>query len=384
MSLSNHNFLKKQYKENDQFPINHNCLREQFKDSEQIFADIKKLVNTGDYTLGGAVDDIEKKFKDITNCKYAIGVGSGTDAILLSLRAIGIKSGDEVITTPYTFYATVGAIIMAGAKPVFVDVKNDYNIDADKIEEVITQKTKAIVPVHWAGLICNMEKIANIAKKHNLLIVEDACHAIKAERNNLKAGALSATACFSLHPIKNLNVWGDGGFIVTNEREIYEKLVLIRNHGLSNRDTCQIFSGNSRLDTLQAIVAKHIINKVDSITNKRIANANYFDQKLISIPQIILPTRLKECKQVFHIYVIRTDQRNELRKHLMDNGIDAKIHYPIPMHLQPAAKELGYKVGDFPNTELICKSVLSLPVHEFITNEQKEYVVLKIKQFFEK
>jgi len=382
MKLNKQNYLPRQYKEDEKLPINHNYLKEQFKDSENIISDIKKLINKGDYTLGCAVNDVEDRFKKITNSKYAIGVGSGTDAIILSLRAIGIKKNDEVITSPYTFYATVGAIVTTGAKPIFVDINNDYNIDVGKIEAAITPKTKAIVPVHWSGLICDMKKIPAIAKKYNLYVIEDACHAINAERDGKKPGTYSKSACFSLHPLKNLNVWGDGGFIVTNSEKFYEKLVLLRNHGLIDRNTCKIFTGNSRLDTLQAIVAIHLIKKIDHITDKRIANANFFDEKLSSISEIIIPSRFSNAKQVFHIYVIRTKKRDELRKYLIDNGIDAKIHYPIPMHLQPAAKEFEYKEGDFPNAELTCMSVLSLPVHEFISKEQQNYVIQKIKNFF--
>ena len=216
MTTSHHNYLPKQYQVNNQLPINHNYLPQQFSNSEVIFDEIKELVKRGDFTLGQAVDDLEDEFKKITQTKYSIGVGSGTDAILLSLKALGIDKGDEIITVPYTFYATVGAIVTAGATPVFVDVGSDYNIDPEKIEEAITSRTKAIVPVHWSGLLCDMDPIHQIAKKYDLFIVEDACHAINAERNNIRAGALGSTACFSMHPLKNLNVWGDGGMIVTN------------------------------------------------------------------------------------------------------------------------------------------------------------------------
>lgn len=382
MDIDKNNYLPEQYEADNRLPINHNYLKEQFSESEEILLDIKKLIQRTDYTLGKAVNDVENNFRELTNCKYAVGVGSGTDAILLSLKAIGVKYGDEVITSPYTFYATVGAIVSVGAKPVFVDISDDYNIDVDKIEKAITTNTKAIIPVHWSGLLCDMVKISDIAKKHNIHIIEDACHAINAERDGNKAGAYSLSACFSVHPLKNLNVWGDGGFIVTNSKTFYEKLILLRNHGLIDRDTCKIFSCNSRLDTLQAIVAIHLIKKIDHITDKRIANANFFDEKLSSISEITIPSRFPNAKQVFHIYVIRTKKRDELRKYLIDNGIDAKIHYPIPMHLQPAAKEFGYKEGDFPNAELTCKSVLSLPVHEFISKEQQDYVIQKIKNFF--
>ena len=382
MTTLKHNYLPKQYQVNNQLSINHNYLPQQFSDSEAIIDEIRELVKRGDFTLGQAVDELEYEFKKIAQTKYAIGVGSGTDAIFLSLKAVGIDKGDEVITVPYTFYATVGAIITAGATPVFVDVGPDYNINPEKIEEAITSRTKAIVPVHWSGLLCDMERIHQIAKKHNLFIVEDACHAINAERNNMRAGALGSTACFSMHPLKNLNVWGDGGMIVTNSKKLHKKLMLLRNHGLIDRDLCEVFAYNSRLDTLQAIVGKHLLKQIDGITKARIGNANYFDKHLSTIKQISVPVRLPKIRQVFHIYVIRVEQRDELQQYLIQQGIDAKVHYPVPMHLQPAAKKYGYMEGDFPLAEAICKSILSLPVHEFISLYQREYIKEKIIDFY--
>jgi dTDP-3-amino-2,3,6-trideoxy-4-keto-D-glucose/dTDP-3-amino-3,4,6-trideoxy-alpha-D-glucose/dTDP-2,6-dideoxy-D-kanosamine transaminase len=382
MKKINHNFLPSQYQSSNELPINHNYLPEQFKDSDEVIEEIKKLVVRGDFTLGEAVNQFEENFKKITNSKYAIGVGSGTDALFLSLKALGVSEGDEIITTPYTFYATIGAIITAGATPKFVDIGLDYNIDTSLIEAAITPKTKGIVPVHWSGLICNMKSIRNIADKHKLFIVEDACHAINAKANGESAGSNTDSACFSMHPLKNLNVWGDGGIIVTNKKELHDKLVLLRNHGLVDRDTCEIFAYNSRLDTLQAIVGNYYIKKIDHITEMRISNAGYFDTHLLGISQIIIPPRVKSNKQVFHLYCIRVERRDELQKYLNSNGIDAKIHYPIPMHLHPAAKNLGYSLGDFPIAEKICDEVLSLPVHEFITLSQMEYTVKKIKEFY--
>ena len=382
MKKSEHNYLSRQYRANNSLPINHNYLPFQFEDSEEVINEIRKLVKRGDFTLGEAVNDFEDKFKKIVKAKYALGVGSGTDAIFLSLKAQGIGEGDEVITTPYTFYATIGAIVTTGATPKFVDVGLDYNIDPNNIESAITSRTKAIVPVHWSGLICDMKSISNIAHKYNLSIVEDACHAINAEREGKTAGFFSSTACFSMHPLKNLNVWGDGGMIVTNDKNIYDKLSLLRNHGLRNRDICEIFGYNSRLDTLQAIVGNHYIKKIDHITDSRILNAQFFDRELSKLSQISIPKRIKGNKQVFHIYVIRVKERDELQRFLINNGIDAKIHYPIPMHLQPASKEFGYSKGDFPLAEKICQEALSLPVHEFIFAEQREYILSKIKDFY--
>ena len=377
-----HNYLPKQYEFTNELPINHNYLSQQFEDSEEVIDEIRKLVVRGDFTLGKAVNEFEGEFKKIANSKYAIGVGSGTDALFLSLKALGIKEGDEVITTPYTFYATIGAIVTAGATPKFVDIGEDYNIDPNLIEDSITPLTKAIVPVHWSGLICDMDSIRNIADRHKLSIVEDACHAINAKRNDKTAGSIGDTACFSMHPLKNLNVWGDGGIIVTNKKELHDKLVLLRNHGLRDRDTCDVFAYNSRLDTLQAIVGNHYIKKIDHITDMRIKNAHFYDKVLSALPQIKIPPRSSTIKQVFHLYCIRVSSRDDLQKYLVDNGIDAKVHYPIPMHLQPAAKAFGYSAGDFPFAENVCKEVLSLPVHEFITEEQMKFTVQKIKEFY--
>jgi dTDP-3-amino-2,3,6-trideoxy-4-keto-D-glucose/dTDP-3-amino-3,4,6-trideoxy-alpha-D-glucose/dTDP-2,6-dideoxy-D-kanosamine transaminase len=382
MKEIDHNFLPSQYKSTNELPINHNYLPQQFKDSEKVIDEIRKLVVRGDFTLGEAVDELEEGFKKIANSKYAIGVGSGTDALFLSLKALGVKEGDEVITTPYTFYATIGAIVTAGATPKFVDIGVDYNIDPNLIEDSITPNTKAIVPVHWSGLICDMNSIRNIADRHNLSIVEDACHAINAKKDGKTAGSMSDTACFSMHPLKNLNVWGDGGVIVTNNKELHDKLVLLRNHGLRDRDICDIFAYNSRLDTLQAIVGNHYIKKIDHITDMRIKNANFYDNELSGFPQITIPSRFASNKQVFHLYCIRVSVRDDLQKYLIDNGIDAKVHYPTPMHLQPAARDLGYSVGDFPIAETVCNEVLSLPVHEFITQDQMEFTVQKIKEFY--
>ena len=378
----NHNFLLSQYKETGVYPINHNYLFEQFSDYKEIFEQIEDLITNSDYTLGKSVDEFERNICAFTGSRFAVGVGSGTDALLLSLIAAGIKNGDEVITTPYTFYATIGAIVTAGAKPVFVDIREDYNIDPNLIEKAITDRTKAILPVHWSGLSCEMDKITAVAKNNNLIVVEDACHGINANYKGKPLGTFGLTGCFSMHPLKNLNVWGDGGYIITDSEEMHEKLVLLRNHGLINRDECSIFAYNSRLDSIQAIVANHLLKQIDHITDSRIKNAAEYDQQLSKIPHITIPNRSKYVKQVYHIYVVRAERRDELIKYLNQNGVDAKVHYPIPMHLQPAANQYGYKRGDFPVCEMVCDQVISLPVHEFVTNEQIDYTVTKIREFY--
>ena len=378
------NFYPKQYLEDSSYEINHNYLKEQFSEVEDIFDEIRKVVKKSDFTLGSAVDELEILIAKEAMTKYGIGVGSGTDALFLSLKALDIGPGDEVITTTYTFYATIGAIVTAGAKPVFCDVRNDYNINPDEIESKITKKTKAIIPVHWAGKPCQMDQINQIARSNSLKVIEDACHAIQGEYNERRCGSLGDIGCFSFHPLKNLNVWGDGGIVTTNNKEIAEKIRLIRNHGLINRDTCVEFAYNSRLDTIQAVIAKHLIekNKLENITSCRIRNSLLLDELLSDIPQINLTKRSANLKEVFHLYMFQTKKRDELYKHLRDQDIDAKIHYPTPMHLQPAARELGYKLGDFPVAESLANLSISLPVHEFIDERKVEIMSKSIHSFF--
>mgnify|MGYP001204801924 CR=1 FL=1 len=377
------NFYPKQYTEDKLYHINHNYLTQQFDDVDVILKKIKDVVINNDFTLGSVVDDVEALIAKEAGTKHAIGVGSGTDAIFLSLKALGIGIGDEVITTTYTFYATIGAIVTSGAKPVLCDCDDSFNLDPAKIEEKITSKTKAIVPVHWAGRPCDMNKIYKIAKKHNLFIVEDACHALQAEYHGKRCGGLGDLGCFSFHPLKNLNVWGDGGIVTTNNDYLNEKIRLIRNHGLKDRNTCLEFSYNSRLDSIQAVIAKHLIeNKLEYITKKRISNSCLFDSLLENIPQIKLLERSPLYKEVFHLYIFTVDNRDELANFLKSNGIDAKIHYPIPMHLQPAAKKYNYNKDDFKNAQKLVSKTISLPVHEFITEEQILYTSNLIKDFF--
>jgi aminotransferase EvaB len=378
------NFYPQKYSQDKRLFIKHNYLSEQFKNNDQIFKEIKKIVLENDFTLGKKVDEFEKKISKLLNSKYTIALGSGTDALMLSLKALNIGMGDEVITTPFTFYATIGAIVSSGARPVFADVNDDYNIDPKQILKKINSKTKAILPVHWSGKICDMKKIRSIAKKKSLYIVEDACHAILAKQNKKFAGNFGDFGCFSLHPLKNLNVWGDGGFAITSSKKNYQKLMLLRNHGLLNRNITKVFSYNSRLDTIQAVVALNLLKKIKFITKKRILNSNYLDANL-NQKYLKIKKRNVNDTEVYHLYEVRVSNkniRNKLVDYLIKNKIDAKIHYPVPMHLQPAAKIYGYKKGDFPVAEKLCNTTLSLPVHEFITKESLDYMVEKINNFF--
>jgi dTDP-3-amino-2,3,6-trideoxy-4-keto-D-glucose/dTDP-3-amino-3,4,6-trideoxy-alpha-D-glucose/dTDP-2,6-dideoxy-D-kanosamine transaminase len=377
------NFLPVQYSETNTKKINHNYLTEQFSDRDLILEKIKKVVVKGDFTLGDAVNDFEKRFAQKVGAKEAIGVGSGTDALFLSLKALGIGYGDEVLVPTFTFYATIGAIVTSGATPVFVDSGNDFNINPSRLEASITEKTKAIVPVHWSGKPCDMDVIESVATKHNLFIVEDACHAITAEYKGRPSGTYGNLGCFSLHPLKNLNVWGDGGLIVTNDSDLADKIRLMRNHGLSGRDSCELFAYNSRLDTIQAVVADHLLDKIDDICEARIKNSLYLDEKLGAINGVSIPPRdFDTIRQVFHIYPLIFEKRDELKAFLELRGIDAKIHYPVPMHLQRAANKYGYKKGDFPVAEHLSSSTLSLPVHEFVTIEQLDLMIDAVRKFY--
>jgi dTDP-4-amino-4,6-dideoxygalactose transaminase len=360
-------------------------LASQYKNNKEVKSEINDILSSTQFIHGSALEKFEKNFANLCGTKYAIGVSSGTDALFLSLKILGIGKGDEVITAPNSFLATVGAISITGAFPRMVDVQDDYNIDPIKIEKSINKKTKAIIPVHLTGNPAAMIEINKIAKKYNLFVIEDACQAINASINNKKVGSFGDLAAFSLHPLKNLNTCGDGGVITTNSKKYYDQLLLYRNHGLINRNESKIFAYNCRLDTIKAAVANLQIKNIDSVTNKRIENARIYDSGLESLNNFIkIPKRKINVKQVFHTYIIQAEKRNLLIEFLNKNGIETKIHYPIPIHLMEAAKVYGYKEGDFPISELQAKKILSLPVHAFLTKEQIYYVINNISKFYNK
>ncbi|MCO5144086.1 MAG: DegT/DnrJ/EryC1/StrS family aminotransferase [Oligoflexia bacterium] len=365
--------------------VRYSYLPQQFADPEPIFEEIRKLLKTGDFTLGKEVARFEASFAELIGTKYAIGVGSGTDALKIALEAAGVKAGDEVITAANTFIATVGAIHELGARPVFVDATPYYTIDAEKIEAAITPKTKAIMPVHFTGEVADMKPIMEIAKKYNLHVIEDACQSISAAIDGKNAGTIGLAAGFSLHPLKNLNVWGDAGVIVTNSDELNKKARLIRNHGMKNRDEIEIMGRNSRLDTLQAIVGNWLLPQTKFITDTRIANAKKYDDRLSQLKDFVtLAPRRANVRQVYHLYMFEVDPkvRNDLVKFLLDNGVDAKVHYPIPLPLQEGLKQFGHKRGDFPLTERQADRVVSLPVDQHLTNDQIQYALDMVEKFF--
>lgn len=363
--------------------VKYSYLDTQFADAEHILQDIRGLLRSGQFTLGPAVDQFERRFAEICGATYAIGVNSGTDALMLILRALGVGPGDEVITAPNSFIATAGAIAMIGARPVFVDVGDDYNIDPAQIEAAITPRTRVLLPVHLTGNPAAMPEILDIGRRHGLHVVEDAAQAIGAAINGRPIGSWGIAAEFSLHPLKNLNVWGDGGVVVTNSPELAEQIRLLRNHGLRTRDEAVIFGQNSRLDTLQAIVACHLIDQLEGITEARIRNAAAYDAALGSVDGALrIPQRPQHVRQVYHTYVIQAHDRDRLAEFLAGRGIETKVHYPIPLHLQPAAAALGYRRGDFPVCEAQADAILTLPVHQDVSATALAHVAETIRAFY--
>ena len=365
--------------------IDHNYLPHQFADPSSILNSIRGVVQRGDFTLGREVEQFEHEFAQMVGVKHAIGVGNGTDAIFLALKAMGIKkSTAEVITTPYSFYATTASIVNAGARPVFVDVKRDFNIDPRALEAAITPHTVGIVPVHWAGRPCNMNAIMGIARTHGLWVVEDCAHAPYSTYHERRCGSFGDINTFSLHPLKNVNVWGDGGVITTNNDDKAIYLRKIRNHGMTDRNTCEFWGYNSRLDTVQAVVAREVLSRVEEITKKRRAHAKTLDMMLADIPEIELPENAPDTEPNYYLYSFHADKRNALQKFLVSFGVDAKVHYPTPLHLQPASKSIGvFKRGDFPVAEWCADSTLSLPVHEFLSESQMLRMGGLVRQFYE-
>lgn len=354
-----------------------------------ILYDIEKLVGTGEFTLGPQVAEFEEKFANLCGVKHAIGINSGTDALIMILKALGIGPGDEVITAPNSFIATANVIAFVGAKPVFVDVDDEYLIDIKKINEAVTEKTKAILPVHLTGnpvfmpaLICGDFQFKKGGEWRGIYIIEDAAQAVDAEVHGKKVGGWGIAGEFSFHPLKNMNAWGDGGMVTTNDSELAEKIRLMRNHGLASRDECVIIAGNCRLQTLQAVVCLQLVPDVRMVSDARIRNAALYDSLLRDVDGVIVPPRPPSKRQVYHTYVIQVERRDELQKHLAENGVETKVHYPIPIHLQKPYHKLGYREGDFPKCEAQAKKILSLPIHQYLTEAQIHHVAGLIRGFY--
>jgi dTDP-4-amino-4,6-dideoxygalactose transaminase len=350
---------------------------------EEILNRVRAFVPSGDFTLGKPVREFEERFARLIGTRHAIGVNSGTDALKLSLKALGVGPGDEVITAANTFIATIGAIAENFARPVLVDCTDNFCMDVSKVEAAITPRTKAIMPVHLAGQMTDMPALIDIAARHKLPVIEDSCQCILGATADRNAGTYGLAGGFSLHPLKNLNVWGDGGVIVTNDDDFSLKLRRLRNHGLADRDSVVMLGCNSRLDSLQAVIGNWLIDQVDFITTTRIKNAAYLDAGLGKLSQIRLPPRYNNRRLVFHLYIVFAERRDELLAHCRKAGVEAKVHYPVPVYRQEGLRQFGYRKGDFPVTDRHADTMISLPAHEHLTTEQLAYMVQTVAEFYE-
>jgi len=352
----------------------------------EIEKDVKDVFESQYFILGPKVKEFEDKIAQYCGTSHAIGCASGTDAILLALMALDIGPGDEIITTPYTFFATSGSIIRLGAKPVYCDIKPDtFNINPEGIEPLITEKTKAILVVHLYGLMAEMDRINGIAQKHNVPVIEDAAQAIGSAVRDMKAGSLGAMGCFSFFPTKNLGGAGDGGMVVTNDDELAGKLNILRVHGSKPKYYHPMVGINSRLDVLQAVVLQTKLKYLDNWSRMRRENASVynrlFEGKGLS-DLVVTSVNPENYTHIFNQYIIRVEKRDELREHLKNRDIGTEIYYPVPLHLQECFAYLGHKKGDFPVSEEAAETTLALPIYSELTDEMQEYVVDSIAAFY--
>lgn len=336
---------------------------------------VLEVMRSGSYILGKHNKAFEDEMAQYIGCKHTVAMNSGTDALHLALRALDIGPGDEVLTVAFTFVATTEAIGIVGAKPVFVDIDPDtFNMDVNKIEAKITAKTKAIMPVHLYGQPCDMDVIMDIAKKHNLVVIEDCCQAIGATYKGKMVGTFGEIGCFSFYPTKNLGAMGDGGLASTNSEFLKDRMISLRNHGGAVRYYHDEIGVNSRLDEIQAAVLRIKLKHIDNWNKKRRENAERYNELFKNCPQIVTPKELSDTYCVYHQYTVKIENRDEIHKLLQENGVGAMIYYPVPLHLQKVHKDLGYKEGSLPATEKNTKLVISLPMCAGITAEEQKTV----------
>lgn len=341
---------------------------------------IGRVIDSGQYILGGEVERFERSFAALCETPFAIGVSNGTCALTLALRALGIGAGDEVVTAPNSFLASASSIALAGARPVFADVRDDFNLDPDAVEAALTPRTRAIMPVHLTGRPAAMDRLGAIARRHGLAIVEDAAQAVGARLHGRPVGSFGAIGCFSLHPLKNLGALGDAGVVTTADRDLARRLVIDRNHGLRDRDVADHWSENARLDALQAAILSVKLPHLPRWTAEKRRLAGRYREGLRDVVGAPEEAPGEEC--VYATFVIRAARRDDLQRHLGARGIDTKIHYATPIHLQEAAAELGYRKGDFPVTERLATEILSLPIYPGLTDAQQESVIMAIRSFY--
>ncbi len=341
---------------------------------DDVLKQIDEVLDSQRCIGGPKIEELEEKIAALCGCQYAVGVSSGTDALVNSLMSLEIGSGDEVITTPFTFFATIGSIVRVGAKPVFVDIDpTTYNINPALVEAAITERTKAIMPVHLYGQMADMDPIMQIAGQASLAVIEDGAQAISSTYKGKKAGQMGTCGCFSFFPSKNLGGIGDGGMVVTNDKELHHQLFIMRNHGMEPKYHHQYVGGNFRLDPIQAAALLVKLPLLDSWSEARRRNAEYYNKKFEgSVVQT--PVISEDCVSIYNQYIIRVPKRDEVFQHLQFSNIGCDIYYPIPMHLQDCFAYLGKGTGDFPEAEKAAKEVLALPVYPELTDEMQDYV----------
>jgi len=344
---------------------------------------IEAVLAGGDYVGGKNIELFEQRIAQVCGVQHAIALNSGTDALVCALRALEIGPGDEVITPPNSFVASTAAIVHVGARPVFVDVREDQNIDPDLIEAAITSNTRAIMPVHLSGRIAEMDSIMKIAERYGLEVVEDAAQAVGSMYRKNPSGSFGVIGCFSTHPLKNLNACGDGGFVTVNDEKLASRIRQMRNHGLIDRDTVNKFGHVSRMDSLQAEILLFRLERLGDVTRQRRNNAAQYRTEL-NARSIFLPPEKDWEFHTYHTFVIQLKNRDEAREFLHKRGIDTAVHYPTPIHLQPASEELGYTKGDFPETEKQAERILTLPINQYLSCEEIRYVAQCVNEFTEK
>ncbi len=346
----------------------------------EIMAAVEAVLDSGQYILGREVEEFERRFAALCGAAAAVGLDNGTSALILVLRALGIGPGDEVITAPNSFLASAAAIALVGARPVFVDVRDDLNLDPALVEPAVTARTRAILPVHLTGRPAAMDAIGAIAARRGLLVVEDAAQAVGARLGGRPVGTFGAAGCFSLHPLKNLGALGDAGIVVTGDEALADTLRRSRNHGLRTRDHCDAWSVNARLDPLQAAILGVKLPYLEGWTAARRRLAARYAETLRDVVRV--PEARPGEDAVYQTYVVRADRRDDLQRYLAARGVEAKVHYPVPLHLQDAARDLGYGKGDFPVTERLATEILSLPIYPELTEAQQDAVVAGVRSFY--
>lgn len=363
-------------------------LKLQFRDIRtELLNAVTGVLESQHFILGPEVDALEHEVADYVGAKYAIGCASGSDALLLAQMALGVEAGDEIITSPFTFGATAGSIARLKARPVFVDIHPDtFNLDERQLEAAITPHTRAIIPVHLFGLPVKMKNVLEIARKHHLAVIEDAAQALGARWRDKGIGSLGVCGCFSFFPSKNLGGAGDGGMITTNDRLLAERLHTLRVHGARKKYRYELLGINSRIDALQAAILRVKLRHLDRWTASRRRNADRYRELFIEnhlTETLALPTTPERCFHVYNQFTIRVQRRDPLQKYLSEHGIMTEVYYPSPLHVEPAFKYLGYRTGDFPNAELACHEVLSLPIYPELVFEQQRRIVTTIARFYQ-